>query len=161
VLYQIEHVSNCSSDKRAAIDCVKHDDRSNVISVSCWRVGRWWTGGRTPRISTTTPDQESLQEEHDRPPQVSRDHRRHRIRDQRVTRSTRIAGSNMTQENGTPAQSRTGDPRFRKPVGRYDFPKDLAKHPRPLRELYELAARKGLAPLPRRFSRESSVFRAA
>jgi hypothetical protein len=44
------------------------------------------------------------------------------------------------QEDGAPAQSRTWGPRFRKPAWD-DFPKDLAKNARPLRDLYELAAR--------------------
>jgi hypothetical protein len=44
-------------------------------------------------------------------------------------------------ENGAPAQTRPGDPRFRKPGAWDNFPKDLTKNSRPLRELYELPAR--------------------
>jgi hypothetical protein len=48
-------------------------------------------------------------------------------------------------ENGALAQSRTGDPRFRKPGAWDDFRRDSAKNARPLRELYELAARIAIA----------------
>jgi hypothetical protein len=52
-----------------------------------------------------------------------------------------VGSQDLSQENGAPAQSRTGDPRFRKPGAWDDFPKDFAKNSRPLRELYEFAAR--------------------